>query len=82
MKKIFKNKKKSNKIIFSKKEMNKIAIKQIQRLKNQLILLLVELKNFTKNKIFIFTYKDKYKNQLSYKYSSLEKLGFIIRRNS
>ena len=78
-KKFSKIKTKSNKIIFSKKEMNKIANKTDSKIKKSIDIAFGRIKKFHKKQKFSsFTYKDKYKNQLSYKYSSLEKVGVYV----
>ncbi len=72
-------KKRSNKIIFSTKEINKIANNTDLKIKKSIDIAFNRIKKFHKKQKFSsFTFKDKYKNQLSYKYSSLEKVGVYV----
>ena len=70
---------KSNKILFSKKEINKISKRVDLKIKKSIDLAYNRIKKFhSKQKFSSFTIKDKYKNVLSYKYSSLEKVGVYV----
>ena len=78
-KKYSKIKKKSNRIIFSKKEINKLVKKIDKKLKQSIDLAFVRIKKFhSKQKFSSFKLKDKYKNELSYKYSPIEKVGVYV----
>ena len=78
-KKFSKIKIKSNKIIFSKKEINKIANKIDKKIKQSIDLAYYRIKKFhSKQKFPSFNLKDKYKNELSYKYSPIEKVGVYV----
>ena len=70
---------KSNKILFSKNEINKISKKTDLKIKKSIDLAFGRIKKFhSKQKFSSFTFKDKYKNILSYKYSPLEKVGVYV----
>ena len=70
---------KSNKILFSNKEINKISKKVDLKIKKSIDLAYNRIKKFhSKQKFSSFTIKDKYRNVLSYKYSSLEKVGVYV----
>ena len=70
---------KSNKILFSTKEINKISKRVDLKIKKSIDLAYNRIKKFhSKQKFSSFTIKDKYKNVLSYKYSSLEKVGVYV----
>ena len=70
---------KSNKIVFSIKEINKIANKTDKKIKQSIDLAFNRIKKFhSKQKFSTFNYKDKYKNELSYKYSPIEKIGVYV----
>jgi len=78
-KKFSKIKSKSSKIIFSKKDINKIANKTDKRIKQSIDLAFNRIKKFhSKQKFLAFNLKDKYKNELSYKYSPIEKVGVYV----
>ena len=78
-KKFSKIKIKSNKIIFSKIEINKIANKIDKKIKQSIDLAYYRIKKFhSKQKFPSFNLKDKYKNELSYKYSPIEKIGVYV----
>ena len=78
-KKFSKVKTKTNKIIFSKNEINKIAKKTNKKIKQSIDLAFNRIKKFhSKQKISTFNFKDKYKNELSYKYSPIEKIGVYV----
>ena len=70
---------KSSKILFSKKEINKISNKINDDTKKSIDLAYSRIKKFhSKQKYESFSFKDKYKNQLSYKYVPLEKVGVYV----
>ena len=70
---------KSNKILFSNKEINKISKRVDLKIKKSIDLAYNRIKKFhSKQKFSSFTIKDKYRNVLSYKYSSLEKVGVYV----
>ena len=78
-KKFSKIKTKSNKIFFSNHEINKILKKTDKNLMRAIDLAYNRIKKFhLKQKFLSYTFKDKYKNQLSYKYSSIEKVGVYV----
>ena len=78
-KKFSKIKIKSNKIVFSKKEINEITKKTNKKIKQSIDLAFTRIKKFhTKQKFSSFNLKDKYKNELSYKYSPIEKIGVYV----
>ena len=70
---------KSNNILFSNKEINKISRKTDSKIKKSIDLAFERIKKFhSKQKFSSFTFKDKYKNQFSYKYTSIEKVGVYV----
>jgi histidinol dehydrogenase len=70
---------KSTKLIFSKKEVNKIAKKIDKKIKQSIDLAFSRIKLFhSKQKFSSFYLKDKYQNKLSYKYSPIEKIGVYV----
>ena len=78
-KKFSKIKIKSNKITFSKKEINEIAKKIDKKIKQSIDIAFNRIKKFhSKQKFLPFNFKDKYKNELSYKYSPIEKVGVYV----
>ena len=78
-KKFSKIKSKSNKFLFFIKEINKIAKKTDSKIKKSIDLAYNRIKKFhTKQKFYSFSFKDKYKNLLSYKYSAIEKVGVYV----
>ena len=78
-KKFSKIKTSSNKILFSKKEINKISKKTDLKIKKSINLAFNRIKNFhSKQKFSSFKFKDKYNNELSYKYSPIEKVGVYV----
>ena len=78
-KKFSKIKNKSQKIIFSKKEINEIAKKTDKKIKQSIDLAFNRIIKFhSKQKFLPFKLKDKYKNELSYKYSPIEKVGVYV----
>ena len=78
-KKFSKIKSKSKQIKFSKKEINKISKNIDKKLKNSIDLAFSRIKKFhLKQKFFSFKYKDKFKNELGYKYLPLESVGVYV----
>ncbi len=78
-KKFSKIKIKSKKITFSNKEINKISKKTDKKIIQAIDLAFNRIKKFhTKQKFSSFKFKDKYKNELSYKYSPIEKVGVYV----
>ncbi len=64
---------------FSKKEINKIAKSIDPKLKKSIDLAFKRIKNFhQKQKNFSFKFKDKYKNELSYTYSPIDRAGVYV----
>ena len=77
--KFSKIKTRSAKIIFSKKEINEISNKTEKKIKESINLAFNRIKKFhSKQKFLPFNLKDKYKNELSYKYSPIEKVGVYV----
>ena len=73
--KILKN---NNKIKFSKKEINDISKKTDPKLKKSIDIALTRIKKFhLKQKFLPFKFWDKYKNELSYKYSPIQMWEFM-----
>ncbi len=69
----------SKKIKFSNKEINAIVKKIDQKLKKSIDIAYQRIKTFhSKQKHISFKYKDKYKNELSYKYSPIENVGVYV----
>ena len=78
-KKFSKLKSKSKKVFFSKKEINKISKKTDKNLKKAIDLAYDRIKKFhTKQKSLPFKFKDKYDNELTYKYSPINKIGVYV----
>ena len=78
-KKYSKIKTKSNKIFFSNKEIDQIAKKTDIKIKKAIDLAFTRIKKFhLKQKVSNFKFKDKYNNELSYKYSSIGKVGVYV----
>ena len=78
-KKFSKIKTKSSKIIFSKQEIDAIAKKTDKKIKQSIDLAYNRIKKFHSMQKFLpFNLKDKYKNELSYKYSPIEKVGVYV----
>ena len=78
-KKFSRIKTKSNKLFFSKKEISKIIKRIDLKTKKSIDLAFKRIKTFHSNQKFTsFSFKDKYKNLLSYKYSPLEKVGVYV----
>ena len=78
-KKFSKIKTKSNKVIFSSKEINKISKKTDLKIRKAIDLAFNRVKKFhSKQKFSSFMLKDKYNNELAYKYSPIEKVGVYV----
>ena len=78
-KKFSKIKRSSNKIFFSNSEINSISKKTDKKIKRAIDLAFNRIKKFhLKQKFSSFKFKDKYNNELSYKYSSIEKVGVYV----
>ena len=78
-KKFSKIRKKATKIYFSNKEINILIKKTDKELKKAIDLAYNRIKKFhSKQKFLSFKFKDKYKNELSYKYSPIEKVGVYV----
>ena len=78
-KKFSKIRKKAKKIYFSNKEINILIKKTDKELKKAIDLAYNRIKKFhSKQKFSSFKFKDKYKNELSYKYSPIEKVGVYV----
>ena len=70
---------KSTKLTFSKKEINQIIKKVDKKIKKSIDIAFYRIKKFhSKQKFLSFNFKDKYKNELSYKYSPIEKVGVYV----
>ncbi len=69
----------SKEIIFSNKEINKISRKTKKNVQKSIDLAFNRIKKFhAKQKFSSFKFKDKYNNQLSYNYSSINKVGVYV----
>ena len=78
-KKFSKIKKKSNKVFFTNKEINVLSKKIDKKLKKAIDLAYTRIKKFhSKQKFSSFKFKDKYKNELSYKFLPIEKVGVYV----
>ena len=78
-KKFSKIKTKSNKLLFSNKEIKKISKKTDLKIQKSIDLAYERIKRFhSKQQFSSFTFKDKYKNVFSYKYAPLEKVGVYV----
>ena len=78
-KKFSKLKFKSIKIVFSQKEINEISKKTDKKIRKSIDLAFNRIKKFhSKQKFLSFTLKDKYKNEVSYKYSPIERVGVYV----
>ena len=78
-KKFSKVRSKSKKIRFSKKEINKIAKRVDRRLKKSIDIAYLRIMKFhSKQKFSSFKFKDKFKNELFYKYSPIDKVGVYV----
>ncbi len=70
---------KSKKILFTQSEINAISNKTDIKIKKSINLAFDRIKKFHfKQKFSSFSFKDKYKNVLSYKYLPLEKVGVYV----
>ena len=70
---------KKYKIIFSKKEINEISLKTDVKIRKSIDIAFNRIKKFhKKQKFFPFRFKDQYKNELSYKYSPIERVGVYV----
>ncbi len=66
-------------IKFSRKEINTFSKKIDKNLKKSIDLAFERIKKFhLHQKFFSFKYKDKYKNELAYKYSPIERVGVYV----
>lgn len=78
-KKFSKLKTNTTKIKFSKDEINQISKNVDNKLKKSIDIAFARIKYFhTKQKFSSFKYKDKFKNELSYKYSPIESVGVYV----
>jgi histidinol dehydrogenase len=78
-KKFSKIRTKTKRIFFSKKEINIISKKIDKNIKKSIDLAFNRIKKFhNKQKFLPFNIKDEYKNELSYKYSPIEKIGVYV----
>ena len=78
-KKFSRIKTKSKKISFSKKEITEISKKIDKKIKNSIDLAFNRIKTFHKKQKFLsFKLKDKFKNELSYKYSAIDRVGVYV----
>ena len=69
----------SKKIQFSQKEINKISKKLDPKIKKSIDLAFTRIKKFhLKQKFLSFKFKDKYNNELSYKYSAIDRVGVYV----
>ena len=77
--KFSKVKNKSKKICFSKKEINEISKNLEIRLKQSIDLAFRRIKKFhLKQKFAPFKFKDEFKNELSYNYSPIDRIGVYV----
>ncbi len=78
-KKFSKIKSKTKKLFFTQKELKEISKKTDKSLKQAIDLAYNRIKKFhSKQKFSSFKFKDKYKNELAYKYSPIEKVGVYV----
>ena len=78
-KKFSKIKKKTKKLSFSNKEINIFLRRTDKELKKAIDLAYNRIKKFhSKQKFLSYKFKDKYNNELSYKYSPIEKIGVYV----
>ena len=78
-KKFSKVKSNTKKIKFSKNEINEISRKIDKELKRSIDIAFIRIKKFhTKQKFSSFKYKDNYQNELSYKFSPIERVGVYV----
>ena len=79
MKKFSKIKTNSPNVLFSKKEIDAISKKTDKKIKRAIDLAYKRIKKFhSKQKFLSFKFKDKYRNELSYKYSAIDKVGVYV----
>ncbi len=72
-------KSKSSKVLFTNKEINQISKNLDKKIKQAINLAFNRIKKFhTKQKFSNFKFKDRYKNELSYKYSPIDKVGVYV----
>ncbi len=77
--KFSKIKSRSSKIKFSNDEINKISKKINKNLKKSIDIAYTRIKNFhSKQKSLPFKFKDKFKNEFSYKYSPIDRVGVYV----
>ena len=70
---------KNDTLKFSQKEINKITKNINPKLKRSIDIAYTRIKNFhKKQKIFPFSFKDKFKNELSYIYTPIENVGVYV----
>ena len=70
---------KNKQIKFSNKEINKISKKISKDLKKSIDIAFLRIKKFhLKQKISPFKYKDRFQNELSYRYSPIERVGVYV----
>ena len=78
-KKFSKIKTNSIKVFFTRKELTNIANKTDKKIKKAIDLAYNRIKKFhLKQKFSSFKFKDKYKNELSYKYTAINKVGVYV----
>ena len=78
-KRFSKNKTNSSGIKFSRNEINKVCKSIDKNLKRSIDLAFSRIKKFhQKQKFSSFSYKDKYKNLLSYRYSPIDRVPIMI----
>ena len=78
-KKFSKIRKKTKNISFSNKEIGLLLKKTDNKIKKAIDLAFNRIKKFhSKQKFLSFKFKDKYKNELSYKFSPIEKVGVYV----
>jgi len=78
-KRFSKNKTNSSSIKFSRNEINKVCKSIDKNLKRSIDLAFSRIKKFhQKQKFSSFSYKDKYKNLLSYRYSPIDRVGVYV----
>ena len=78
-KKFSKIKTNSSKVFFSNKELEINEKKTDKKIKQAIDLAYNRIKKFhSKQKFFSYKFKDKYKNELSYRYSPIEKVGVYV----
>ena len=78
-KKFSKVKSNTKKIKFFKNEINEISRKIDKELKRSIDIAFIRIKKFhTKQKFSSFKYKDNYQNELSYKFSPIERVGVYV----